>query len=113
MVKRGILTLLGCFLLGFSILLGYFYFNSLNDNGNLLFFALALVVMAGSVFSLFKATKEDITPDAAIVSPVAGNETGGMVKQNNDLSANWAKTIDTRNKLKVLGMSDTKTSEGK
>jgi len=61
--------------------------------------------MVGAVFSLFKATKEDVVPDAAIITPLTENETGGMVKQGNDLSTNWAKTVDSREKLKVLGMT--------
>ena len=111
MLKVIALTMFGL-LTGISgIYIGYLFLKSLNQNGNFLFLAGSLLLVGVSVFILLRAGKYGdsivIRGSAFDIKDQALNTDQAQMtlEKNNQLSKDWGKTLDQRNKLRMLQIS--------
>lgn len=112
MKKSAILTLVGLGLLVGGIAVGYFYLKSINDGPNYIFLILSLILVVASFPCLYFATN----PRKPKVAPVADlsavdTRTANAIAQNNTVLAEWNKTNDTRDRLKILKIAGAEKEE--
>lgn len=112
MQKMIIFTLvgLGCGAGGMAI--GYFFLTSIDNGPNFIFLIVSLVLFVVSVVSLFMATKpkkSDLKP--IIDQSVIDEQTASALQQNNSTLAQWNKTNDTRDRLKILKIAGVEKEE--
>jgi hypothetical protein len=110
MLKVILKTLLGLLVTGFGFFLAYFYITEAEKGLNALIIIPSIILICVGVYLLIRAGKSDATviqkaklQEDAVKRDKAGLE--AMLKKNNDLSSQWSKTVDKRDRLKLLEIS--------
>lgn len=104
-------ALLGIIIVNSGVYAGYVYLSGL-DNGNNLFLLAAAVLLTGiGVFILLKAGKSN----ALVVKKMDNANTASLnnksssfeniLNKNNELSEKWSKSVENRDRLKMLQMA--------
>lgn len=98
-------TFIGIVLCGFGIYVGYLYITGINNGSNPVLLVLSIILIGVGVFSLYKASTYD---DTIIQKPTVDTTaqtpatTSKILERNNQLTSQWKKTIEQRDKLKML-----------
>jgi hypothetical protein len=104
MLKIMTLTILALLLTFAGLYLCYLYISGLDQGTTPLILIPALILLITGTFLLFRAGKSDATvlsqPHTTATIPPANLE--NTLQKNNALMAEWNKTNDTREKLKLL-----------
>lgn len=106
-------TLLGVSLAVLGIFLLYLFFTSLNNKTNYLFLLLSFVFLGGAVFLFIHAEKSDtvilkrVKPEESGILTETSKKAGltSKIQKNNEMIAEWNKTNETRDKMKMIEMS--------
>jgi len=109
MTKVLLETFLGLILLIGGVFLAYFGILGIND-GQGWFLLPALCIIGGSSFLLFRAGKSDTTvihKGKLNLDDLSTNKPGleTTLQRNNAFDAEWGKTTEARNRLKMLQVS--------
>src|SRR5438046_3179129 len=105
-------TILG-FILSFSGLrFAYAYITGLSDGNKFWLLGIATILVGAGVFLLLRASKSNSTVITQIdegklhqeKNQAVNAKTGleSIVEKNNELSAQWSKTVEARDRLKTL-----------
>lgn len=103
MQKIAILTFTGLACGAGGMAVGYFFLKSIDNGANYIFLIVSLVLFVAGVVCLILATKpkkSDLTP--IIDQSIIDEQTANALQQNNATLAQWNKTNDTRDRLKIL-----------
>lgn len=98
-----ILTLAGLGAIAGAMTTGYLFLKSIDNGSNFIFFIISLVLFVVGVACLYFATnprKKKVKP--VIDQSVVEAQTANTLQQNNAMLAQWNKTNDTRDRLKIL-----------
>lgn len=103
MKKLAILTFSGLACGAIGIFIGYLFLKSINSGANIIFLILSLIFLIISIICLYLVTN----PRKSKVTPIADPEkinaqTASIIEQNNSVMTQWSKTIETRDRLKIL-----------
>ena|ERR1051326_5210382 len=103
-------TIAGLFFCGAGIYAGYLYLAALDEGNNFLLLGGTIISFCIGVYFLFKAGRagENVVLKGSIKElqnqhnqhPELNAQT--ILERNNALSDEWGKTLDQRNKLKIL-----------
>ena len=115
MLKIVAQTFLGLLIVAVGLYIGYFYITGIDQGSNPWLLALAIPIVGGGAFILFRAGKSDDTV-VKKTSKVPFNfennqfteEKAGLestIQKNNDLTKQWSKTNEARNRLRMLELS--------
>lgn len=108
-------TFLGLLILFTGLYIMYFYVTGIDEGSSILLLLLSLPVIGGGIFVLLRAGKSD----ASVVKKMDKNipsildkefavEDSGLentIKKNNELTQEWSKTNEARNRLRMLELS--------
>lgn len=98
-------TLLGLLLSGSGIYTGYFYLNGVDQGRTPFLLLLSLVLIGGGVYLLIRAarTEDTMFVKPSVTTPIT--KEGERLKKNNELANEWKRTMDQRDRLKMLEVS--------
>lgn len=102
------ITLLGLILSASGFYVAYLYIKGVNDNTSSPLLLLPSIVLVGlGIFLLLRAGKSNATiPSLVGVEEVPENKNKegfeSLLNRNNELSEEWSKTVDDRDKLQIL-----------
>jgi hypothetical protein len=105
-----ILTALGLTLSISGIQTIYFYITHLDEGASILFLLLAIVLIGVGIYLLMRAGKSDVTVFTRLKN-FRNKNTGDsqvlaqVLEKNNELTKEWDKTIEKRDRLKMLEIS--------
>lgn len=115
-MKMFILSLAGMGLTIGGVYILYAYILSIDTQANILFLILSLVMIGAGIVVLVLAGKADTIilqraskpeiPDKPAVAPLVKKEGfAGKLEENNKMLADWKKTNDTKQRLRMLEIS--------
>ena len=111
MKKRILFTASGFVTILLTIVLFYLFLTSLNDGGNLFYFAGALISLVVMVFSFVKANKPiPVAPYVPQVDP-GDEKKGGILEANNDMIKEYNKTEKAKERLRMLELAGSANNE--
>jgi hypothetical protein len=106
MLKVILKTFLGLSISALGFGFGYLYLTKIEESYSLLFLLPAAILVIFGIYILFRAGKSEETvikkPDMPLNSKEGLEE---VFNKNNQLSSRWAKTVENRDKLKLLQIS--------
>lgn len=103
-----LLTLLGIIGLGAGVFCMFLFVTSIDAGGSVVLLLASLVTIGAAVYCFLIAgksdalvvTKENITPPT-----VAPTQAQGTLDKQNELASKWNKTMDNRDKMKMLNIA--------
>lgn len=99
----------GLLLASSGFYLAYYYVVGIDIGRSPLLLVLSCILIGVGVYYLLRAGKSDDTVVAKVNKTTAMKGDGKALKRNNELVKQWKKTMDQRDRLKLLEMSgDTK-----
>lgn len=108
-------TVLGLILSISGIQLAYAYVKGLDQNANILLLFLAIILIGIGAYFLMRAGKSDASVFKKLKNFGAGKQNQASLEQvlekNNQLSNEWAKTVEKRDRLKMLEISTAAATE--
>jgi len=97
---------LGLFLIACAIATAFFYLTGLADGSSPLLFVLSIVLVSAGVYILYRAGRININQaNIKVDQPVNKAKTINPLERNSQLIAEYAKTSEAADRLKVLEMS--------
>jgi hypothetical protein len=110
MLKVILKTFLGLLITALGFCLTFFYLIKIDDGCTPLLLIPAVALIIGGIYLLMRAGKSDVTvikkPDMPLAAKDASNAgLEEVFNKNNQLSSQWAKTVEKRDKLKMLEIS--------
>jgi hypothetical protein len=100
----------GLLLASSGFYLAYYYVVGVDAGTSPLLLVLSIILIVVGVYYLLKAGKSDDTVTVKVKKAELAISEGKNLKRNNDLVKQWKKTMDQRDRLKLLEMSgETKT----
>jgi hypothetical protein len=112
MIKVFAQTILGLVIAFAGIVLFYLYIINLNEGSNLLYIIGSIPLVGGGAFILFRAGGSDasVTKTKVAMPNLQGkfSDESGLdqrIQKNNDLTKDWKKTDDARNRLRMLELA--------
>ncbi len=97
----------GVIALGGGIYLFYLFLNTLNDGANFLYFGLSVVLVAAATYAFFQADKTKKTTEEIVIDPNLQLDGPSILERNNQISAEYGKTMKAREELKMLELANT------
>lgn len=109
-------TALGLLLSVSGIQTIYMYVEGLNNGASILLLLLAIVLIAAGVYFLMRAGKSDASVFTRIKifrknKSVDAQSLAQTLEKNNELTSEWSKTVEKRDKLKMLEISTAAQAE--
>lgn len=84
----------------------YLFIASLNTSANMFFFILMLLFLGGGIYILLRTSKNPniIVPEDQLPPP-SSTQPGSLLQKQNNIVAEWRKTMENRDRLKLLEIS--------
>src|SRR5438270_81468 len=104
-------TFLGLLLCFSGLYVLYFYLTGINDGRSPLLLGLSVLLIAGGVFLFFRVGKSDATVvskmklDNPDTNQSANPGLENTLKKNNELMADWSKTNEAKQRLRMLELA--------
>jgi hypothetical protein len=98
-------ALLGVIIIILGIYVWYVYMTTYLEQGNHFLFGLSMVQIFIGIYVLFKASKPAVFTESANEASVTNSNKKGfesLLQRNNEITEEWHKTADFRDRLKVL-----------
>ncbi len=96
-------SLLGLFLLGGGLVVGYIGILGMRDGGNPILLLLGLLLFCVGMFVLYKAGRIDAFKSKIAETPIGAKPKGESILEKNSKIVNeWNETNNKRDKLKML-----------
>lgn len=108
MKKTIIQALIGVIIVGLGVYTTYTYVGTINTGGNLILLLLSLLLISLGVYFLIRSGKSDntvINKGLGVKTNLGNTGLASVLEKNNSLSSRWSKTIEKRDRLKMLEIS--------
>lgn len=100
-------TFLGLILSGTGFFLAFYYLIEMENGMTFLILIPAIVLIIVGAYLLLRAGKSDatVTKKLNIVNKVSKDGLVNVLNKNSELTSEWAKTVEKRDRLKLLQIS--------
>lgn len=111
MKKIAIFTLVGLGSGAVGIITGYLFLKSINSGANYIFLIISLVFITAGIICLYLATNPKKNEKPLVDQAAVEAQTANTIEQNNTVLAQWNKTNETRDRLKIIKIAGAQDEE--